>query len=141
MSHRTETLFVPDHLEEVSFTLQTLVHASSKHYSYPYQLSVCWHHPSDHGLLVHSGWIVETMINLSEQDAMYFMESLIVDWLRQYSFDELPSNNDQLTTLDLRRGYMLWLMAMDFEHCALTSPDDCVQFFGRHQKHEALRRR
>jgi len=87
------------------------------------------------------GWLVERMMSLPYDDATRFMENLIVDWLRIYSFDELPNNNGQLDTLDLRRGYMLYLMALEFETVALNSPDECARYFARYQKHEALKRR
>jgi hypothetical protein len=141
LSYETERRFLANHLEETTVNLQRLTFPSSVTFCYPYQHSQCWHHPSDHHRVAHVGWLVERMMSLPYDDATRFMENLIVDWLRIYSFDELPNNNGQLDTLDLRRGYMLYLMALEFETVALNSPDECARYFARYQKHEALKRR
>jgi hypothetical protein len=91
---------------------------------YPYQHGIAWHHPADHRLLMQSGWAAEIMLNLSQPDAMNFLEALIVDWLQIHPFAGLPNNGGQLKTIDRRRGYVLWMMAMDFEQCALPTSND-----------------
>jgi hypothetical protein len=140
LSYATERRFLPDRLQEAAVHLQQLKSPSSVQFSYPYQHSQCWHHPSDHQRLAHVAWIVEWMMSLPYEDSLRFMENLIVDWLQIYSFDELPSNG-QLNTLDLRRGYMLYTMGLEFETVALDSPEECERYFARYQKHEALKHR
>jgi hypothetical protein len=134
MAHRSSLLFRDDQVHEATRVVEVAIHEVASSMQYPHQYARLWHHPSDHLQLAQVAPIVEIMLRQSEEDAVRFMEQLIVHWLFPYGFEELPNNGNQLNTLDLRRGYTLWEMAMQFEHGQLTTPDECEHHFRRYQQ-------
>lgn len=134
LSYDTERRFQADALEETAITLQQLTSTALTTFSYPYQYSRSWHAPSDGTLVPTVAWIVERMMHLTRDEALRFVAHLAIDWLRIYPFDELPSNDGKLQSIDLRRGYMLYGMAEQFETLALNSADACEQHFARYQR-------
>lgn len=139
MAHSTEHLFTPESLERVALVVAVAELPTERTVRYPYELSQCWHHPSDHDNLAIVGPIVETMLNLTDPDPIEYMQSLIIKWLAAIPFAQLYGRDGQLTTLDERRGFTLWGMAMQFESIQLSSPEQCMQYFSRGQKDPALR--
>jgi hypothetical protein len=59
--------------------------------------------------------LTEEMMARSQAEALAFMKWVLIDWLAGYSIDELYGESKQWP-LNQHRGYLLYTMALSFEH-------------------------
>ena len=126
-SHQYQTMFQSSCLLQAGSYLDS-IQLISRYHRYPYTQAQAWHHPTDTATIPIIGWITERMINQDAHAAELFVKHLAIHWLSRYTLEELPTNSyDSSRDVHKLRGYVLFCIAMDFEHRQVNTPEECEQ--------------
>ena len=114
LAHNYDVTFSTQSIEEARAYLANVNHQTHVH-PYPYDKARHWLIWSSLEEQIAISLLVEPMLNYLEEQAFYFMKCVLVDWLAQLNDAELYKKNSG-RALNHRRGYVLYLLMIDFEH-------------------------
>lgn len=127
LSHQWERIFHPVAVEHATQYLSFLHHLPLIQ-PYPYTQARAWRHPTEIGANPIIGWVTEHMTNQDPHNAELFIQHLSIHWLNRYTLEELPTNSyDPSREVQKLRGYVLYSIAMNFEHRQIDTPEECEQ--------------